>query len=141
MYKKCTFNYNRQWGSSKGGVFSKKTLIKHEVGNIIFYPINQSFFTDSLSKSHGVICNAGFQTTSEVLYLGKRLLAVPVKGQYEQDCNIAALKEMGVCALEEFNVDCKENIKVWLDSKPLQIKFQNNVEDLFIKKLKDVTSA
>ena len=119
-------------------IFSKKHTVKYEIGNIVFFPIDQLSFTDSLSQSYGVICNAGFQTTSEVIYLGKRLLAIPVQGQYEQACNIAALKEMSVCSLEELNVECEDKIRAWLHSKPVKIKFQNNVEDLFVKKINSI---
>jgi len=117
-------------------VFSKQTKNKSEIGNIVFLPINESVFSESLSQSYGVICNAGFQTTSEVIYLGKRLLAIPIKGQYEQACNIASLKEMGVCSLKELNIDSEEKIRAWLNSKAVHIKFKNNLEELFLKKLK-----
>ena len=117
-------------------VFSKKT---HEINmrnNVLFRPINHIDFVQSLASSYGVICNAGFQTTSEVLYLGKRLLAIPVKGQYEQICNTEALKKIGVSCLNELNIDSKEDIMRWLESTPIQIKFQNTLEKLFSEKIK-----
>ena len=56
-----------------------------------------------MSSSKGVICNAGFVTPSEALYLGKRLLVIPLNGQYEQHCNVAALEKIGVLSLNNLN--------------------------------------
>ena len=64
-----------------------------------------------MRTSFGVICNAGFQTSSEVIYLGKRLIVIPVEGQYEQLCNVAALEKMGICSLSELNSDAISVIK------------------------------
>jgi hypothetical protein len=38
----------------------------------------------------------GFQTTSEAIYCGKKLLVIPIRGQYEQECNVISLKNLGV---------------------------------------------
>jgi hypothetical protein len=32
-----------------------------------------------------------FETPAEALFLGKKLLVIPMTGQYEQECNAAAL--------------------------------------------------
>jgi len=39
-----------------------------------------------------MITAGGFESTSECLYLGKKMLVIPIKGQYEQLCNCAALR-------------------------------------------------
>ena len=49
-----------------------------------------------MATSTGVICGAGFETPAEALFMQKKLLVVPMKNQYEQHCNAAALKNMGV---------------------------------------------
>ena len=64
--------------------------------NCLIYPLDKVTFFNSFMTSHGVIANAGFQTTSEALYMSKKLMAIPVKGQYEQESNVKALKEMGI---------------------------------------------
>ena len=116
----------------------KNTKEYNRVDNIVFQPINNISFVQSLASSYGVICNAGFQTTSEVLFLGKRLLAIPVKGQYEQTCNAEALKQLGVSCLSDLKLDSKKDILHWLESSPVQIKFQNSLEKLFCKKIKSL---
>lgn len=58
--------------------------------------IDKYEFEESLRNCHGVITAAGFQTPSEALYMGKKLMVIPIKGQYEQECNAVALQKMGV---------------------------------------------
>ena len=63
------------------------------------------------------MCYAGFGTTSEALFLGKKLLVVPMKTQYEQQCNAAMLKSMGVPVLKKLKKKHEEKIEEWLSSK------------------------
>ena len=44
------------------------------VENCVIKPLDNETFKNDLISSDGVVCNAGFQTTSECLYLGKKLL-------------------------------------------------------------------
>jgi hypothetical protein len=66
-----------------------------------------------------VICGAGFETPAEALFLGKKLLVVPMKGQYEQQCNAAALKEMGVPVLKSFKPGKIDKIMAWVETGQL----------------------
>ena len=66
-------------------------------------PIGDSNFERAMAWSSGVICGAGFETPAEAMYLKKKLLVVPMKGQYEQACNAESLKELGVIVLPSFN--------------------------------------
>ena len=77
-----------------------------------------------MAQASGVITAAGFGTTSEALYLGKKLLVVPQKNQYEQACNAAYLKKMGVNVLKSFKKKRTDEIKDWLaDHKTITPSF------------------
>jgi len=77
-------------------------IFSNEVNNItidrncVILPLNKEEFLDSFISSEGIITTGGFQTTSESLYCGKKLLVIPIRGQYEQICNVEALKKIGV---------------------------------------------
>jgi uncharacterized protein (TIGR00661 family) len=58
--------------------------------NVRIKPANQSDFMYALLKCNGVITGGGFETVAEALYLNKRVLTIPIKGQYEQECNAEA---------------------------------------------------
>ena len=82
-------------------VFSKE--IKNHcilVDNILFAPVSGPDFTKSMIRCSGLVTSAGFEAPAEALAMGKKVLAIPIKGQYEQACNAAALKQMGVACLK-----------------------------------------
>jgi uncharacterized protein (TIGR00661 family) len=80
-------------------VFSKHCVKGRTEGNLKIVPIDNSRYLKSLSACKGLICGAGFEGPSEALFLGKKLLVIPMKGQYEQQCNAVALKKIGVTVL------------------------------------------
>ncbi|WP_395048810.1 glycosyltransferase family protein [Flavobacterium sp.] len=89
--------------------------MKHTVGNITYYPVNQKLFNESLISCHGIITGGGFETPAEALYLGKKILSIPIRDHYEQECNAAALKKMGVPVVNEVGDNFEEIIENWLN--------------------------
>jgi uncharacterized protein (TIGR00661 family) len=69
-----------------------------------------------MAWSSGVICGAGFETPAEALYLKKKLLVVPMKGQYEQTCNAESLKQLGIKVLPKFNKKMISSILQWIEN-------------------------
>ena len=99
-------------------VFSKKVKQKEVYGNVTLLPISNEGFTQSLIHSHGVITGAGFETPAEALYLRKKLLALPIKGQYEQICNAAAMKAFNVKVIDQLTSSFDSHVQEWLSSSP-----------------------
>ncbi len=85
-------------------VFSKHTKKTYREKNISVCPISNGPFIKSLVTCTGVLCGAGFETPAEALFLKKKLMVIPMKGQYEQQCNAAALKTMGVPVLKKLKI-------------------------------------
>jgi uncharacterized protein (TIGR00661 family) len=88
---------------------------KHTIGNITYYPVNQKQFNQSLITCHGIITGGGFETPSEALFLGKKILSIPIRSHYEQECNAAALKKLGVPVVYEVGNDFDLIIENWLE--------------------------
>lgn len=85
--------------------------------NIHYFPISNDGFVRSMVDSHGIITGAGFETPSEALYLEKKLMCIPIRRQYEQACNAAALEEMGVCIIDDVRKDkWTSQIEHWLNA-------------------------
>jgi uncharacterized protein (TIGR00661 family) len=98
--------------------------------NITYYPINQALFNKSLLSCHGLITGGGFETPSEALYLGKKLISIPIKNHYEQQCNAAAIKKMGVNVLDDIGNDFSEIIEKWFNEDNLNPSIQaNNINE------------
>jgi uncharacterized protein (TIGR00661 family) len=95
-------------------IFSPSCSQTFEEGNCLVHPVSYGTFLNSFASCSGVICSAGFETCAEAMYLGKKLLVVPIRNQYEQACNAAALKEMGVLTLDSLD-DCSLAFWNWLE--------------------------
>ncbi len=65
-------------------------------GNIQWHKPSKVHFHSDLGRCNGVVCNAGFELSSEVLQLGCKLLVRPVEGQCEQLSNVLALQRIGL---------------------------------------------
>ncbi len=69
-----------------------------------------------MAQSEGVLCGAGFETPAEALFMKKKLLVIPMKNQYEQQLNAAALKQMGVPVIKNLNDRFDMVIRTWINS-------------------------
>ncbi|HEV7332440.1 MAG TPA: glycosyltransferase family protein [Flavisolibacter sp.] len=115
---------DKQWE-----VFSKRRTEPGVQDNITFRPVTGKAFVQSLVSSSGVLCGAGFQTPSEALFLQKKLLVIPMKGQYEQQCNAAALKLLGVPVLKNLKPKQYKKLKGWLETEnQLRMHFPDETE-------------
>ena len=113
----------------KWEVFSKHSQETYQVDNILITPVNNNHFIESMVSSEGVLCGAGFQTPAEVLYLKKKLIVIPMKGQYEQQCNAAALKMLGVPVLKNIKPKQYGKVKAWIESEnKVMIDFPDETE-------------
>ncbi len=94
-------------------VFSKHTKKAYRQKNVWIRPVNNDLFVESLLHCTGILCGAGFETPAEALFLEKKLLVIPMKGQYEQQCNAAALSAMGVPVLKKLKEKHLGFIRRW----------------------------
>ncbi|MDD2793381.1 MAG: glycosyltransferase family protein [Sediminibacterium sp.] len=112
-------------------LFSKKIQEPVRFGNITLHPISNQGFTSSMIHSAGVITGAGFETPAEALYLGKKLLCLPIRGQYEQWCNAAALEALGVGIVEKIDAGFAATVEEWLNAPaPQQLILQQNTYEI-----------
>lgn len=118
-------------------IFSKHTREPYHIGKISVYPVSAEDFVESMVTSSGVLCGAGFETPAEVMYLGKKLLVVPMKGQYEQQCNAAALKKMGVPVLKKVKKKSLNRIEKWLDDgEAIEVEYPKVAEKAVARLMK-----
>lgn len=115
---------------TKWHVFSKHARKPYHVGKLSVYPVNNEDFTVSMATATGVLCGAGFETPAEALYLGKKLMVVPMKRQYEQHYNAVALKQMGVPVMKKAKKKYIEKIETWLaDDDHVNVAYNNISEE------------
>ena len=98
-------------------IFSRHCKEEMRFQHIRLLPVEKSAFQQSLINCTGIITGAGFETPAEALYLRKKILAIPIGGQYEQICNGAALSRMGVKVLDAIiKQTFKREIENWLQT-------------------------
>ena len=112
-------------------VFSKHNKKAIQLDNISIVPIQADLFLESMASAKGVLCNAGFGTPSEALFLKKKLMVIPMKKQLEQFCNAEMLKEMGVAVIKKLNGDNIPKIQKWLeDDTIVEVDYPDNAEEI-----------
>lgn len=95
-------------------LYSKHCRAPRRYRNVQVLPVDNRSYLKSLERSRGLITAAGFESPAEALYLGKQLLVVPMKGQYEQACNAEALRRLGVDIVNRIDKTFLERIESWL---------------------------
>jgi uncharacterized protein (TIGR00661 family) len=123
-------------------IFAKKKFVVYtnsETGftyrNVEVKPLNTANFTKDICNCSGVITAGGFQTTAEALYLGKKLLCIPIKKQYEQQCNARVLQELGISVAKDLDTIATAH---WLSSgKIVQIDFKDESKEMVESILRD----
>jgi uncharacterized protein (TIGR00661 family) len=64
-------------------------------GNLVHRPFSEATFVEDLRTARAVVSGGSFTLMSEAVYLHKPMLAVPVKGQFEQILNARYLESLG----------------------------------------------
>ncbi len=107
---------------------------------LTFHQLSDVKFLDKMARCKGLICTAGFESICEAMYLGKSILAVPVKGHVEQYWNALDLMQYGGGIYDaNFNIErlfeaqppaaaVTEQFRSWVDQAP----------DRFIREIEEV---
>lgn len=126
-------------------VFSKHTKKEYTKNNIRITPIDNDKFVNSLLCCAGILCGAGFETPAEALFLKKKLMVIPMKGQFEQQCNAAALKELGVPVIKSLKKKHLEKIVDWVgSSQQITVDYKDQtseVVDMIMEKFKKIKKS
>jgi uncharacterized protein (TIGR00661 family) len=121
-------------------VFSKYATCRYRVNNVWVNPIDANNFTESLRTSEGVLCGAGFELPAEALFLNKKLMVIPMMGQYEQLCNAESLKKIGVVILDKLCLLHRRTISLWLlNSHQIVVNYPNRTEQIIDTIFNDLT--
>ena len=96
---------------------------KHErADNVHVRHLSRAGFQHDFANSAGVICNSGFELSSEALSTGKKLLVKPLHGQMEQASNALALEVLQLGEVMQ-SLDMA-TIETWLEnSRGIKVKY------------------
>lgn len=114
--------------------FSKHTKIKRRDDNVIINPISNIEYLESLEGCCGLLTGGGFEAPAESIYLNKKLLVVPMHGQYEQQCNAEALRRCGVKVVQTIDNMFSSELEDWLDTTyTIDLAFPDKTEEIVEK--------
>ncbi len=111
-------------------VFSKYAPALYKINNVEVFPIDESCYLKHFENCEGILCNAGFETPAEALFLNKKLFVIPIHNQYEQECNACALDKMGIKNSKKLNLHELEN---WVSTDSfIKVDYPNNIEQILL---------
>ena len=115
----------------KWEVFSKHCDISYRDKNVWVSPVSNLEYNTSVVNCHGLLTGGGFEGPAEALFLGKKVMMIPMKGQFEQQCNAEAAKQMGVPVLYCLNERFVTALSNWIE-QPFTVKsnFANQTENI-----------
>lgn len=111
--------YFRQVKEVSWQIFSKHTKKEYFEGNISVKPIQNQAFNQSLATSAGLLTGGGFEGPAEALFMHKKVMMIPMKGQYEQQCNALAAAKLGVFVVQKIDGNFVLKLRQWIVSDPL----------------------
>lgn len=119
-------------------VFSKHNRSKYFWRNISVFPIDNMAFIQSMANSRGILCGAGFETPAEALHMQKKLMVIPMKGQYEQQCNAAALRQMGVPVIKSLKAKHLDALREWVESdRKIEVHYPDITDEIVSRVLNE----
>lgn len=125
ILKETSKHPNIQWK-----IFSKHSKNSYKKDNAEIFPIDNQKFQEAFAKCTGLLTGGGFEGPAEALYLRKKLLSVPMKNQYEQQCNALALEQLGVPVIwheSEFS----KKLNLWLnDETIISVNYPDETEKI-----------
>ncbi len=96
-------------------VFSRHALQPASTaGNVKIEPIRNDRFLQHLADCQGLLTGGGFEAPAEAMFLGKKVFSIPVKGQYEQQCNAAALINIGCSVASKLSFSLIPELRTWV---------------------------
>jgi uncharacterized protein (TIGR00661 family) len=117
-------------------VFCKHSKEAFQFENISVFPVSNDAFLKSLSGCKGALLGAGFEGPAETLYLKKKLMVVPMMRQIEQQCNAAALEQLGIPVIPSLQLKHIEKVNEWiLNDNYVEIPFSKETATIAVSQL------
>jgi len=112
-------------------IFSKRQKTALRQGNVQIFPVSNEAFNNSLASCEGLLTGGGFEGPAEALFLQKKVLMIPMKNQYEQQCNALAASKLGVPVINEIDDHFMYKINNWINNdKKIEINFPDETAQI-----------
>lgn len=96
-------------------VFTRHRQSIEEYENVKIVPIENDAYLKSLEGANGLITGGGFEAPTEAIFLGKKVMVIPMIGQYEQHCNALGAKKAGCTVVSQVDDRFISHLQAWLN--------------------------
>lgn len=128
---KFLVKYLSQVKSVEWEIFSKRQKKPYQEGNIRILPVSNEVFNRSMASSAGLLTGGGFEGPAEALFLKKKVLMIPMSGQYEQQCNALAASKLGVPVVHAIDDDFVSELHKWIQhGKNIEVNFPDETAQI-----------
>ncbi len=105
--------------------------------NVRIVPIKNEQFLGNLAACQGLLTGGGFEAPAEAMFLGKKVFSIPVKGQYEQQCNAAALSRLGCMVAPRLSLSLLPELREWIHMpQPKVVDYPHHTKQVIEEVLK-----
>lgn len=112
-------------------IFSKRQKTPLREGKVTVLPVNNDSFNRSLANCEGLLTGGGFEGPAEALYLGKKVMMIPMSNQYEQQCNALAASRLGVPVVHHIDRDFTSHLNSWIATdKKIVVDFKDETAQI-----------
>ena len=112
-------------------IFSKRQKAVKREGNVQIFPVNNEAFNKSLASCTGLLTGGGFEGPAEALFLQKKVMMIPMTGQYEQQCNALAASKLGVPVVSAIDENFTGEVNKWIaDDKKIKVDFPDETAQI-----------
>jgi uncharacterized protein (TIGR00661 family) len=119
-------------------VFSKHQKVPYQYGNVKVFPIDNLKFNTSLANCSGLLTGGGFEGPAEALFLGKKVMMIPMRNQFEQACNAEAAKQLGVPVIKNIDKNFTYELSKWVkEEQNIEVNFPDKTAQIIKQLFKD----
>ena len=91
-----------------------------------------------MASCTGLLCGAGFEGPAEAMYLGKKVLVVPMQAQFEQQCNAAGAAAMGAAVIKMLDEKYYDTIQNWLtNGQKISVDYPDITADIIARIMRE----
>jgi uncharacterized protein (TIGR00661 family) len=134
---KTLIQYLSQVKDVQWQIFSKRQKTQYQEGNILISPVNNEAFNMSMASCEGLLTGGGFEGPAEAMFLKKKVMMIPMSGQYEQQCNALAASKLGVPVIHTIDDDFVAQLNKWIQhGKAIEVDFADETAMIIDKMIK-----
>lgn len=123
-------------------IFSKRQKTQYKEGNILISPVNNEAFNKSMASCEGLLTGGGFEGPAEAMFLKKKVMMIPMSGQYEQQCNALAASKLGVPVVDSIDESFVPHLSEWIQNgKAVDVNFPNETARIIDNMIKQYAKA